>query len=186
MKYGVIDCIQAERFANEGHHLWACAYEIDNEILYPRLRQTPVEGVLTSDLQFAVFTKSGTLRKSGRVSYYSRQYADTYEEAVELYNELVTKRKEKLEQLADTVYDDYIPAPFIPKHGGWHPIHEPPYEEVDVQVTYLGYYDKKPHCNAFAYIRNGVWYWTTSGEEINVDLVAWRSNCEPYIEMGKE
>lgn len=186
MKYGEIDCIQAERFANEGRHLWACAYEIDNETLHPHLRQTPVEGILTPDLQFAVFTKGETLRKSGRVSYYSRQYADTYEEAVELYNELVTKRRKRLEQMEDSVYDDYLPSPTTPRRGGWRPMSEPPFEGVDVQVTYLGYYNKKPYCNAFAYIRNGVWYWSTSSEEINVDLVAWRPNCEPYIKMEKE
>lgn len=182
MKYGKIDSIQADQFAAEGHRLWACAYEINNETLYPYLKQTPVEGMIAPGCQFAVFGKGGTLRKSGRVSYYSRQYADTYEEAVELYNELVTKRREKLEQLTDTVYDDYIPAPFIPKRGGWYLISEPPYEEVDVQVTYLGHYDKKPRCNAFAYFKNGVWYWTSNNEEVTVNLIAWRPNCEPYHE----
>ena len=136
--------------------------------------------MITPERKFAPFGVNGRLRSSGHVSYDSRQYADTYGEAVELYNELVTKRRKALEQITDTVYDDYIPAPFIPRRGGWHPMEEPPMDEVDVQVTYLGHHDGKPRCNAFAYRRNGAWYWTHNDEKVTVKLTAWRLNEEPY------
>ena len=183
MKYGSITCIQADQFAREGRRLWACAYKIDNQTLYPHLRQEPVEGMITPEWKFAPFGVNGKLRSSGRVSYDSRQYADTYGEAIELYNELVTKRRKALEQIADTVYDDYVLAPYIPRRGGWHPIEEPPMDELDVQVTYLRRSDGKPRCNAFAYRRNGAWYWTHNDERITAgvtQLTAWRFGGEPY------
>lgn len=183
MKYGSITRIQADQFAREGRRLWACAYLIDNQTLYPHLRQEPVEGMITPERKFAPFGVNGRLRSSGRVSYDSRQYADTCGEALELYNELVTKRRKALEQLTDMVYDDYVPAPYIPRRGGWHPIGEPPMDEVDVQVTYLRRSDGKPRCNAFAYRRNGAWYWTHNDERITAgvtQLTAWRFGGEPY------
>lgn len=48
-----------------------------------------------------------------------------------------------------------------------------------VQVTYLGYYDEKPYCDKFAYIKNGIWYWNAD-DEVKVKITAWKKNCEPY------
>lgn len=182
MKYGNITSIQADQFAREQRRLWACAYKIDNQTLHAHLKQAPVEGVITPDRKFAVFGANGRLRSSGRVSFDARQYADTYAEAVELYNELVTKRKNALEQLADTVYDDYIPAPFISKRGGWHPVNEPPCEGVDVQITYVDPFQGKSYCNAFAYFQDGDWYWTGARKKVLGQITAWRSNDDPYQE----
>ena len=50
----------------------------------------------------------------------------------------------------------------------------------DVQVTYLGYYNEKPYCDAFAYIENGIWYWSADNEKVRVKITAWKKNCEPY------
>lgn len=114
MKYRRLTWDQACRFAAERRRLWACAYDIDNETLYPRRKQTPVEGVLTGQgaptVRFAMFGANGKLRSSGRVHYTSRQYADTYEEAVELYNELVRERSLQIETLGETVIDDFLPS----------------------------------------------------------------------------
>lgn len=54
----------------------------------------------------------------------------------------------------------------------------------DVQVTYIGSFDKKPHCDSFAH-RNGCkWYWTDSDCESKVKITAWKKCCEPYAERG--
>ena len=44
-----------------------------------------------------------------------------------------------------------------------------------VQVTFIGYNDNLLHCEAFAYRRNGEWYWALNDEEVNVSITAWRS-----------
>lgn len=62
-----------------------------------------------------------------------------------------------------------------------------PEEEVDVQVTYLGYYDGKPYCNEFAYMKEGHWRWSSNDELITyVEITAWKPNCEPYIVENKK
>lgn len=55
-----------------------------------------------------------------------------------------------------------------------------PEDREDVQVTYLGYYDEKPYCDNFAYIKNGIWYWSADDEKVGVKITAWKKNCEPY------
>ena len=54
--------------------------------------------------------KKGTRekRKSGIVGFQARMYADTYEEAVEMYNELVQKRIENLERMIESAKLDMI------------------------------------------------------------------------------
>lgn len=51
----------------------------------------------------------------------------------------------------------------------------------DVQVTYIGFRDQKPYCDAFAYRDSGKWHWSFDGEPA-VPITAWRYNCEPYRE----
>lgn len=55
-----------------------------------------------------------------------------------------------------------------------------PKDEESVQVTYIGYYDHKPHCDGFAYRYNGKWYWSVNDNEVKVEITAWKYNCEPY------
>lgn len=64
----------------------------------------------------------------------------------------------------------------------WIPVSSGNYPEdaTDVQVTYLGYNDKKPYCDEHAYRKDGVWYWTSSDESIAVEITAWKPMCEPY------
>lgn len=66
----------------------------------------------------------------------------------------------------------------------WIPVSSgvfPSEDNIPVQITYLGYHDKKSYCDAFACYRNGNWYWLDIHEKpIAVEVVAWRYNCEPY------
>lgn len=55
-----------------------------------------------------------------------------------------------------------------------------PEDKKTVQVTYIGYYDGKPYCDAFAYRLNGEWKWFDDDTNINVEVTAWRYNCMPY------
>lgn len=70
------------------------------------------------------------------------------------------------------------------KENNWIPVSSgvfPEDENLAVQVTYLGYHDKLPYCDAFAYYRNGNWYWLDDyNKSVAVEITAWRFNCEPY------
>lgn len=56
-----------------------------------------------------------------------------------------------------------------------------PCDEEIVQVTYLGYYDNIPRCDAFALRRDGMWLWSNNEEEPIVEITAWKKCCEPYF-----
>lgn len=55
-----------------------------------------------------------------------------------------------------------------------------PKEGEKVQITYLGFYDQKPHCDTFAYLKDGDWYFSDCDEQIIVEVTAWKKNCMPY------
>ena len=55
-----------------------------------------------------------------------------------------------------------------------------PDDMEDVQVTFIGYNDHAPHCEAFAYRNEGKWYWSLDDSDVNVEITAWKHNCEPY------
>lgn len=57
-----------------------------------------------------------------------------------------------------------------------------PKDKEHVQVTYIGFNDKKPYCNEFAYRKDGKWYWSSDDGNVLVDITAWKYNCKPYIE----
>lgn len=65
---------------------------------------------------------------------------------------------------------------WIPVNSGLYPE-----EEENVQITYIGYNDGHPYCDAFAYYCEGEWFWSLNDEEVMVEIVAWRQNCDPYI-----
>ena len=69
----------------------------------------------------------------------------------------------------------------------WMPISSGLYPDdmEDVQVTFIGYNDYAPHCDAFAYRNEGKWYWSLDDSYVNVEITAWKHNCEPYIEISK-
>lgn len=55
-----------------------------------------------------------------------------------------------------------------------------------VQVTFIGYHDHAPHCEGFAYRKGGNWYWTLLNKKVEVEIIAWKENCEPYKETNME
>lgn len=97
--------------------VWGFAYSINDDTEDKRLICLPVQGEIHkndnchkwSDYCFSPYKKGiNTKRKSGVVDFNSRMYADTYEEAVEMFNELVQKRIDNLYQMAEKAKADMI------------------------------------------------------------------------------
>lgn len=82
----------------ENKPIWACAYETTSTKENMSLKCVPIKGII-SEGKFIPYKKNGELKMSGKVSWHSRSYADTYEECVELYNFFVRKQMEQLEKL---------------------------------------------------------------------------------------
>ena len=96
-----------------GHEsiVWACAYDEDNNYDYSHLKQLPIRGMILDKRQagmnkpvysswvFAPLNKNGEPIKSRVVDIYSRHYANTYEECVEVYNGLVQARIDRLNEI---------------------------------------------------------------------------------------
>lgn len=55
-----------------------------------------------------------------------------------------------------------------------------PEEQEAVQVTYLGYNDNNPHCDAFAFLEDGKWYWSLDEGDVKVPIIAWKQTGEAY------
>lgn len=88
--------------------IWGLAYDINDDTEHKRLICKPVLGEIVGH-NFYQYKKGTTeKRKSGRVSYWARIYADTYEEAVDMYNELVQKRIDNLLRMIDLAESDMI------------------------------------------------------------------------------
>jgi len=90
--------------------IWGFAYDINNDTEHNRLRCLPVLGEIDKDNKYFYPYKNGTTqrRKSGWVYFSSRMYADTYTEAVEMYNELVQKRIDELNRMIKVAEEDKI------------------------------------------------------------------------------
>ena len=71
--------------------------------------------------------------------------------------------------------------------NNWMPVSSGifPDDMEDVQITFIGYNDYEPHCEAFAYRNENKWYWSLDDGIVNVKITAWKRNCEPYIEINK-
>lgn len=68
------------------------------------------------------------------------------------------------------------------KVDDWIPVSERlPEEEHSVQVTYLGFHDKKPYCDAAAYLCDGEWLWSLDESRVDVEVVAWKEFSTPYV-----
>lgn len=84
----------------EGDIVWACAFNIDldrqshfgGKVVHSK--QEPVKGII-HDRCFHVLKQDGTPRANG-VSTYSRDFAETYEECVEIYNRRIGEKINKL------------------------------------------------------------------------------------------
>lgn len=68
------------------------------------------------------------------------------------------------------------------ENNNWIPISSGlfPDELEDVQVTFIGYNDHVPHCEAFAYRNDEGWHWSCDDSEVKVEITAWKKSCEPY------
>lgn len=95
-----------------GKPIWAAAYEINDDTKVTNLRCLPTHGEITKygGRYFFVPYKKGTTEKrsSGEVLYWARLYADTYEEAVDLYNEMIDTRIEKLQKMIEEARADKL------------------------------------------------------------------------------
>lgn len=92
--------------------IYGFAYEVNDDTRYKRLNCLPVLGEICKVSWNGCFYpyKKGTneKRKSGVVELNSRYYTDTYEEAVEMYNELVQKRIDNLKLMIEEAENDKI------------------------------------------------------------------------------
>lgn len=72
------------------------------------------------------------------------------------------------------------------KNEKWIPMNSElyPEEKTKVQITYVGL-DNKMYCDGFAYRIGGSWFWA-DGEDVTVEIVAWKYNCEPYSPEKKK
>ena len=88
--------------------IWGLAYDINDDTEHHNLICKPVLGEIVNR-SFHTYKKGTTERRqSGKVSYWSRVYADTYEEAVEMYNELVQKRIDNLHRMIESAKLDMV------------------------------------------------------------------------------
>ena len=95
--------------------IWGFAYTIKNDTAHHKYFSKPVLGELRetnhSYPDWAVFLpykKNGEICKSKGVNLNARYYADTYEEAVEMYNELVQQRIDRLHKAIHEAEGDFI------------------------------------------------------------------------------
>ncbi len=92
--------------------LWGFAYTIKNDTAHHKYFCKPVLGELRkfshSHSEFYPYKKNGEICKSKGVSLNARYYADTYKEAVEMYNELVNNRISRLYESIKEAEKDLI------------------------------------------------------------------------------
>lgn len=70
------------------------------------------------------------------------------------------------------------------ENSAWIPVSTGifPRDKEIVQVTYLGFSDEKPYCEAFAYLEDGDWYWCSSETSVIDIITAWKPKCKAYEE----
>lgn len=79
--------------------VWACAYSPTYSEKNMCYKKEPVLGKIINN-HFFEYKKDGvTIKTSSKVSIYAREYTDTLEECVDLYNSLIDKHVKRLEDL---------------------------------------------------------------------------------------
>ena len=94
-----------------GKPVWAVAYDVNNETGHVNLKCLPVQGeIMPYGSLFRPFKKGTTTpkAKSSGVHWSSRVYADTKKEAEEMYNELVQRRIDLLQNAIDNARNDFL------------------------------------------------------------------------------
>lgn len=102
--------------------LWGFAYNIKNDTAHRKYFSKPILGELRetnhsySDwATFYPYKINGDICVSKGVNLNARYYADTYEEAVEMYNELVRNRIDRLHEAIMDAEKDFIPCDIFKK-----------------------------------------------------------------------
>lgn len=91
--------------------IWGCAYKTNDSEKGMSLKKEPVLGMIVQEFGHKYFyelKKNGEIKKSSKVYYYSRQYADTLEESIEIYNDAVESQIKLLEELIDNCKKDKL------------------------------------------------------------------------------
>ena len=95
--------------------IWGLAYTIKNDTAHHKYFCKPVLGEIRETYHgysdwgtFYPYKKNGEICESKGVSLNARYYADTYEEAVEMYNELVQQRIDRLHKAIYEAEGDFI------------------------------------------------------------------------------
>lgn len=104
MKYGVYDRDKVPM----GKPVWALAYDINDDTEHRNLICKPVLGEIVNRTFYPYKKGTTERRQSGSVTYWGRVYADTYEEAVEMYNEYVQDRIDNLYRMIESAKLDMI------------------------------------------------------------------------------
>ena len=90
--------------------IWACAYSTNNDTMHNYLIKKPTLGIVVDKDNneedrwvscFYKLKKDGDIKKSSKVHYISREYADTYEECVELYNSLIDEEIKRAKEVIE-------------------------------------------------------------------------------------
>ena len=92
----------------ENTPIWACAYEFCNNKETMSLTQRPIRGMIIKRCFHTLKKNSDTEVTTKGVNFYSRKYADTYEECVSLYNSLVQKKIEWFKERIKETEEDFI------------------------------------------------------------------------------
>lgn len=101
----------------DGQKIWACAYSLDGTKEGKRLKCEPVYGIvkITYRSNNPIYRSGMFFRLKGNgepyangVNISSRRYADTKEEAIELYNKLIDQSIGILEELVDDMRKEKI------------------------------------------------------------------------------
>lgn len=73
------------------------------------------------------------------------------------------------------------------ENNNWIPVSSGifPDDMEDVQVTFIGYNDHAPHCEAFAYRNDEKWYWSLDDCEVKVEITAWKKNVNRIRQNNK-
>lgn len=98
--------------------IWAFAYTIKNDTAQRTYYSSPVCGEINEHGVFHPYKKNGDLSGSKYYNFNSRSYADTYEEAVDMYNELVQKRIDRLKAAIEDAKKDFIAV--VNDVDGWY------------------------------------------------------------------
>lgn len=100
MKYARLSVQKAAQFAEEKRVLYGFTFQIDAYAIWqPAIVKKPIPGIILPTLVFAPLNKNtGEPRKTGHCLWSNRCYADTYDEAVEMYNEIVHNKLKQFDK----------------------------------------------------------------------------------------